>query len=81
MVKKQTNKQTPLLKQEMERCSLDPWLRKIPWRRAWRLTPVFLPGESHGERSLAGYSPCGRKELNMTEATEHICHLQDPLHL
>ena len=34
-----------------------PWVRKIPWRRAWQPTPVFLPGESHGERSLAGYSP------------------------
>ena len=34
-----------------------PWVRKIPWRRAWQPTPVFLPGESHGQRSLAGYSP------------------------
>ena len=33
----------------------DPWVRKIPWRRAWRPTPVFLPGASHGQRSLAGY--------------------------
>ena len=33
------------------------WVRKIPWRRGWQLTPVFLPGKSHGERSLAGYSP------------------------
>ena len=35
----------------------DPWVRKIPWRRAWQPTPVFLPGESHGWKSLAGYSP------------------------
>ena len=35
----------------------DLWVRKIPWRRAWQPTPVFLPGESHGQRSLAGYSP------------------------
>ena len=35
----------------------DPWVRKIPWRRKWQPTPVFLPGESHGRRSLAGYSP------------------------
>jgi len=34
----------------------DPWVGKIPWRRAWQPTPVFLPGESHGQRSLAGYS-------------------------
>ena len=35
----------------------DPWVRKIPWRRKWQPTPVFLPGKSHGQRSLAGYSP------------------------
>jgi len=39
----------------------------------WRGTPVFLPGESHGQRSLEGYSPRGHKELDMTEATEHAC--------
>ena len=33
---------------------LDPWVGKIPWRREWQLTPVFLPGESYGQRSLAG---------------------------
>ena len=44
------------------RCGLDPWIRKIPQRRAWQPTPVFLPGESHGQRrSLAGYSPSGHK--------------------
>ena len=37
-----------------------PWVGKIPWRREWQPTPVFLPGESHGERSLAGHSPWGR---------------------
>ena len=37
--------------------SLDPWVRKIPWRRKWQPTPVFLTGESHGQRSLVGYSP------------------------
>ena len=41
--------------------------QKIPWRREWLPTPVFLPGDSHGQRSLAGYSPWGHKELNMTE--------------
>ena len=40
---------------------------KIPWRRAWQPTPVFLPGESRGQRSLAGYSPWGQKELDTTE--------------
>jgi len=40
-----------------KRCEFDPWVGKIPWRRAWQPTPVFLTGESHGQRSLAGYSP------------------------
>ena len=44
------------------------WVGKIPRRRKRQLTPVFLPGESHGQRSLAGYSPWGHKELDMTEA-------------
>jgi len=44
------------------RCGFDPWAGKIPWRRAWQPTPVFLPGESHGQRSLASYSPWCRKE-------------------
>ena len=44
-----------------------PWVGKIPWRRAWLPTPVFLPGESHGQGSLAGYSPPGRKESDTTE--------------
>ena len=38
-------------------CGFDPWVEKIPWRRKWQPTPVFLPGESHGQRSLTGYSP------------------------
>ena len=40
---------------------------KIPWRRKWQPAPVFLPGEFHGQRSLAGYSPWGHKKLEMTE--------------
>ena len=54
-----------------KRLGFDPWVGKIPWRRAWQPTPVFLPGESHGQRSLAGwgggYSPWGHKESDMTE--------------
>ena len=42
---------------------------KIPWRRVWQHTPVFLPEESHGQRSLEGYSPHGHKESYMTEET------------
>ena len=48
---------------EKYRPRFDPWVGKIPWRRAWQPTPVFLLGESHGQRSLAGYSPWGLKEL------------------
>ena len=40
------------------RCRFNPWVgKRLPWRRAWQPTPVFLPGESHGQRSLVGYSP------------------------
>ena len=42
-------------------------MEMIPWRRKWQPTPVFLLGESHGERSLVGYSPCSLKESDMTE--------------
>ena len=48
--------------------------REIPWRRAWQPTPVFLPGETNGQRCLAGYSPKDCKESGMTEATWHTCH-------
>ena len=50
-----------------KRCEFYPWIRKIFWGRAWQPTPVFLPGESHGQRSLAGYSPWGYKESDMSE--------------
>ena len=40
-----------------KRCEFDPWVGKIPWRRVWQPTPVLLLGESHGQRSLEGYSP------------------------
>ena len=45
----------------------DPWVGKIPWRRAWQPTSVFLPRESHGQRRLVGYGPRGHKELDTTE--------------
>ena len=54
-----------------KRYGFDPWVRKIPWRRIWKLTPLFLPGESHGQKSLVSYSPLGCKELCTTETTEH----------
>ena len=48
-----------------KRHGFHPWVGKIPWRRAWQPTAVFLPGESHGQRSLAGCSPWGRKESGL----------------
>ena len=54
--------------QETQRCGFYPWVRKIPWRRKWQATPVILPGESHGQRSLVGYIVLGfAKELDTTE--------------
>ena len=56
--------------QETKRPVFNPWVRKILWRRAWQPTPVFLPGESCGQRSLEGYSwDC--KESGRTEVTKH----------
>ena len=48
---------------QCKRCRFSPWVRKIFWRRKWPPTPVFLPGKSHGQRSLVGYSPCGPKRV------------------
>ena len=53
-------------------CRFNPWVGKTPWRRAWQPTPVFLSGESQGQRNWEGYSPLGHKELNTTEAIRHI---------
>ena len=47
-----------------KRCRFDPWVGEILWRRAWQPTLVFLLGESHGQRSLVGYSPWGHRELD-----------------
>ena len=60
-----------------ERCQFNPWIGQIPWERKLQSTPVFLPGESHGQRSLAGYSPWGHKESNMTEATHLASKLRN----
>ena len=45
----------------LRRHELDSWVGKIPWRRKWQPTPIFLPGEFHAQRSLAGYNPWGRQ--------------------
>ena len=52
---------------DIKRSRFNPRVRKIPWNRKWQPTPVFLPGESHGQKSLSGYSPRGRKESDTAE--------------
>ena len=51
----------------MQEIQFNPWVGKIPWRREWLPTSVFLPGEVHEQRNLVGYNPWGHKELNTTE--------------
>ena len=51
------------------RCRFNSWVVKIPWKKAWQSTPVFLPGESQGQRNQAGYNPWGHNESDMTEET------------
>ena len=51
----------------MQRCSFNPWVRKIPWRKKCQPTSVFLLGKFHGQRSLEGYSLWGHKELDTKE--------------
>ena len=51
----------------MQETQVQSWVGKIPWRREWLPTPVFLPGEFHAQRILVGYSPWGSKELDLTE--------------
>ena len=64
---------SPLVAQWLRIClpirrhEFNPSVGKIPWRRKWQLTLVFLPGESHGQRSLTGYSSWGHKESDTTE--------------
>ena len=61
---------------QCRRPGFDPWVRKIPWRREWLSTPVFFPGESHGQGSLVGYSSWGRKEMDLTEWLTLSLHFQ-----
>ena len=58
---------------QWRRLGCDPWVRKSPWRRKWQPTPVFLPGKSHGQGSLAGYSLWGRRVRHdlATEQQQH----------
>ena len=66
-------KKPPANAGDTKRCRFDTSVQKIPWRKAWQPTPGFLPGASHGQRNLAGYSPWSRKESDITEAIYHTC--------
>ena len=55
----------------MQEIRFDLWVRKISWRSKWKPTPVFLPGKSHGQRSLVGCSSWGCKRVRPDEVTEH----------
>ena len=57
------------------------WVRKIPWGRRWQLTPVFLPGKSHGQRSLVGYSSWGCKVSDTTEHVPECMHACTHVHI
>ena len=61
---------------QCRRHGFDPWVRKIPWRRKWQPTPVFLPGEFHGQRGLEGYSPWGHKRVGHNIVTEQQQQIQ-----
>ena len=63
-----------LAMRETQETQFHPWVRKIPWRRKWQPSPVFLPGESKGQKSLADYSPCGCKESDTIEHTDTQTH-------
>ena len=62
-------KNLPVSAGRRKRHGFDPWVRKIPWWRVQKPTPVILLGKSSGQRSLVGYSPQGGKESDTTEAT------------
>ena len=59
---------------QCRRCGFDSWVGKIPWRREWQPSAIFLSGKFHGQRSLAGYSPWDCKELDMTEQLSTHAH-------
>ena len=62
-------KNLPASAGDIMRHGFSPWVGKIPWRKVWQPTPVFLPGEFHGQRCLEVYSPWGCKDLDITKET------------
>ena len=72
-----TGKEPTCQLRRCKRFEFNAWVRKIPCRRPQQLTPVFLSGELYGQRSLAGYSPWGCKELDTTAELTHFIRPQD----
>ena len=72
-------KESTYQRKRRKRDGFDPWVRKISCSRKWQPTPVFLPGNFQGQKSLAGYSSSGCKELDMTEHT-HNTHRRTCIH-
>ena len=66
--------QTVKLCLQCGRPRFDPWFGKILWRRKWQPTPVLLPGKSHGQKSVVGYSPWGHQESDMTERLHFLSY-------
>ena len=71
-----TGKESVCQCERNKRCRFNAWVRKIPWRKKWQPTPVFLPGESHEKRSLVGYSPCGSQKVGHDWA-QHSSTIQE----
>ena len=60
---------------QRRRCKFNPWVRKIPWRKKWQLTPVFLPGKCHGQRNLANCSLWGcKQQLHGRDQENKVTH-------
>ena len=73
--KTKQNKKPACQHRKRKRCGLDPWVRKIPWRRACNILQYSCLENPHGQRSLAGYSPKGRKEWDTTNVTYLACSI------
>ena len=65
-----SGKETTNQRRRRKRCRLNPWVRKFPWRSQQQPTPVFLPGKSHGQRSLVGYDPWGHRGVKSDRVTK-----------
>jgi len=71
-----SSKESACQYRKCRRLRFDTWVGSILQRRKWQLTPVFFPGESHGQRSLEGYSPWGCKESDTTEHSQMILYFR-----